>query len=1000
MTSLRGCGVVTHLLVLGAILALPVVAYAQDSTMTGTVTDATGGVLPGVTVTATNVESGNTFVALTDERGDFRLPVRIGNYRVTAELAGFTTVNRNLQMLVGQTVVLNVQLTPSTVQETVTVTGEAPLVNTTTSTVGSNIDPRQMSELPLNGRNWMDLTLLAPGARRNESVGLVQLRQGYAQTKVDGQEVTINYHSAPDSEQPGYNRDAIAEFEVVANRFDASQGRSAGMLVNAVTKSGTNTLAGTFGGYFRSDKFNAADFVSKRVLPYSNQQISGTVGGPIVKDRIHFFGSYGFAREPQTFTYNGPYPAFNIDQHFTSHAHTFLGRLDYQFTPASRLSVRGSGYNTLFYNGGANSATVHPSAGGTRGRVAPQYFATFTHVISARTLNEIRGGFTDYERQDQPIVRWKGGDFPYHPTLHGSSVIVMLRGYTIGADNQNIFQDTRSIRDDLTTSYDWGGRHDVKLGGEYVRFHNQFKWCLRCNGVIDATTAPVPANIESLFPVWNDASTWNLAPLAPITRWVFHSVSDTEHQYAIVRNLFAGWVQDDWKVGSNLTLNLGGRYDFDTNSYSEKTQFLPWLPGNLPHDTNNFAPRIGVNYSLTDRTSIRGGYGLFFAFAPNDGVQQTEGYRHRFENQIFNDGTPDFTTVRDGFFGWFHGPKPSWDEALQHACDINTAAFETWQARGFTGTPTCAFRSLVQEVNYPGRQTSYSHQASAGIQRQLGTDMSFEVNYIFTGGRREETAQNVNLTYDPATGANYPFTNISTRAFPQWGAVDFELLEARSNYHAGDFTFTKRFSHRWQGSATYTLSRFKDADPVRDLWYIGSDGVVARQPIGFALTPDLGGEYALAGAYSGGGVAAGGDQRHRAVVNGIWDLGYGMQLSGVYFYGSGERRRTNFGSDLRDEGGTVGVTVAARLRRDGTIIPRTGLVGDPIHRLDMRLQKRLPLGSRTQIDGIFEVFNLFNHANYGSYTINESNANYGKPSANENLAYQPRMLQLGFRMTF
>jgi hypothetical protein len=823
------------------IVALPVLGYAQDSIMTGTVTDSTGGVLPGVTVTATNIESGNTFVAVSDERGNFRLPVRIGNYRLTAELTGFTTVNRSLQVLVGQTAVVGFQMSLSSVQETVTVTGTAPLIDTTTSTVGSNIDPRQMSELPLNGRNWMDLSLLAPGARRNESVGLVQNRQGYASTKVDGQEVTTIYHSAPDAEQPGFNRDAIAEFEVVANRFDATQGRSAGMLVNAITKSGTNTLAGTFGGYFRSDKFNAADFVSKRVLPYSNQQVSGTVGGPIVKDRIHFFASYGYEREPKTYTYNSPYPSFNIDQHFTSQTHTVLGRLDYQFTPASRLTVRGSGYHTLFYNGGANSATVHPSTGGTRGRVAPQYFATFTHIISNRTVNEIRGGMTDYERQDQPIVRWKGGDFPYHPTLHGSSVVVMLRGYTIGADNQNIFQDTQSIRDDLTTSYDWGGRHDVKMGGEYVRFHNQFKWCLRCNGVIDATAQPVPANIESLFPVWNDASTWNLAPLAPITRWVFHSLSDTEHQYEIVRHLFAGWVQDDWKVGSNLTLNLGVRYDIDTNSYSEKTRFLPWLPGNLPHDTNNLAPRLGMSYSLNDRTVLRGGYGLFFAIAPNDGVQQTEGYRHRFENQIFNDGRADFTTVRDGYWGWFNGPKPSWDESLQHACDINTAAFESWRARGFAGTPPCAFRSLVQEIDYPGRQTSYSHQASAGIQRQFGTDMSLEVNYIFTGGRREETAQNVNQTYNPATGANYPFSSVSTRAFPQWGAVDFELLEGRSNYNAGDFTFTKRFSHRWQASATYTLSRFMDADPVRDQWYIGSDGVVARRPIGFALTPYLGG---------------------------------------------------------------------------------------------------------------------------------------------------------------
>src|SRR4030095_9454573 len=129
-------------LAIGMIVALPVVGYAQDSTITGTATDSTGAVLPGVTVTATNIESGNTFVAVSDERGNFRLPVRIGNYRITTELTGFTTVNRNLQILVGQHTVVNFQMVPSTVQESVTVTAEAPLVDTTTSTVGSNIDPR------------------------------------------------------------------------------------------------------------------------------------------------------------------------------------------------------------------------------------------------------------------------------------------------------------------------------------------------------------------------------------------------------------------------------------------------------------------------------------------------------------------------------------------------------------------------------------------------------------------------------------------------------------------------------------------------------------------------------------------------------------------------------------------------------------------------------------------------------------------------------------------
>jgi hypothetical protein len=146
------------------------------------------------------------------------------------------------------------------------------------------------------------------------------------------------------------------------------------------------------------------------------------------------------------------------------------------------------------------------------------------------------------------------------------------------------------------------------------------------------------------------------------------------------------------------------------------------------------------------------------------------------------------------------------------------------------------------------------------------------------------------------------------------------------------------------------------------------------------------------------GFGQAGDQRHRAVLNGIWTPGAGFQVSGIYFYGSGERQWVDTGVDLRDEGGTR--SGEYRLRADGSIVPRNGLVGDPIHKVDLRLQQRIPLGGRAALDGIVEVFNLFNHANYGSYVRNESNRNYGQPAFNANFQYYPRMLQLGFRATF
>src|SRR4051812_15031091 len=160
--------VVGRFFLLCAMLALPAMAFAQDAVLTGTVTDSTGAVLPGVTVQATQEATGNNFEAVTDARGGYRIQARGGSYKNKAELSGFNAVTRmGITLLVGQTITLNLQMSPSTVQETVTVTGEAPLIETQSSEIGGNIDPRQVQDLPSQGRNWMSLALLAPGNRTN-----------------------------------------------------------------------------------------------------------------------------------------------------------------------------------------------------------------------------------------------------------------------------------------------------------------------------------------------------------------------------------------------------------------------------------------------------------------------------------------------------------------------------------------------------------------------------------------------------------------------------------------------------------------------------------------------------------------------------------------------------------------------------------------------------------------------------------------------------------------
>jgi hypothetical protein len=265
--------------------------------------------------------------------------------------------------------------------------------------------------------------------------------------------------------------------------------------------------------------------------------------------------------------------------------------------------------------------------------------------------------------------------------------------------------------------------------------------------------------------------------------------------------------------------------------------------------------------------------------------------------------------------------------------------------------------------------------------------MSFEADYVFTASRHGVVGRNINLSYNAATGANNPFTDLARLPFPDWGAVSMDFTDLPFDYHGLQTAFTKRLSQGWQLSATYTLSSLRDEDPLPinpGCTHPVTAPGVCNVPV--TLAPDLGGTRSLAVT----------DQRHRAVVNAIWNVGYGFQLSGLYFFGSGERFGTTYGGDLRLQG----LNPANRLRPNGTIVPRNNFTGEAIHRVDLRLQRGLPLGRRVRVDGIAEVFNLFNHENYGSYVTAESNRNYGKPSFNNNVAYAPRLVQLGFRFAF
>src|SRR5688572_10488743 len=584
-----------------ALIALPGAASAQEAVLTGTVTDSTGAVLPGVTIVAVNDATGNRFEGVTDERGIYRMPARVGTYTITAELQGFTTVTRTgLNLLVGQTANVNLQMSPSTVQETVTVTADAPLLNVSTSSLGSNIDPQQVEELPVAGRNWMALALLAPGSRTsstNASAPLPDRNNGEArefQLNLDGQQISSELGTGG---QPRFSQDAIAEFQFVSNRFDATQGRSSGVQVNAITRSGTNALSGLFRSNFRDDRMNAENPALGRVVPQKNQQYSTAIGGPILTDKLHYFGNFEYEREPRSSIWNTPYPAFNIELAGKVTRKLAGLRLDYQLTPNARLMGKISGHNSYEPFGGGSS-TSHPASTIDVDEHNREYLGSFTQVLGNRAVNEIRGGWSHFGFENKTLVNWSKHWQAPNGITNGYPRITFT-GFSINANanaprhrDQKVWQ----IRDDFTYSYDWRGRHDLRAGAEFVDHFEDSLNCNQCGGTIDArgtfggAAIPSAAQLQAWFPdPWN-ADTWNFAALSPWVRTYTIGIGEFPNQYHQPK--YGAWAQDDWRIGNKLTLNLGLRYDLSLNSWANdlgleyRAGQPPFYSPGRPNDTN------------------------------------------------------------------------------------------------------------------------------------------------------------------------------------------------------------------------------------------------------------------------------------------------------------------------------------------------------------------------------------------------------------------------------
>ncbi len=660
---------------------IPTSSVAQTPTfaLEGIVTDAQQAVLPGVTVTVQNTATGLTRVVTTGDGGRFvvrALPPE-GRYRIQVELAGFASeVREGLRFNAGQNGVLNFSMKLSTVQETITVAGDAPVVQTTSSEVASTIDGAAFENLPVKERNYFRLlTLDSNVVARGTGSNAVNVGGGEVWnfgTYVDG----TNNHSkwltlqrAPQLGSSGFAIETVKEVQLITNRFSAEFGGHSAGVASMITKSGTNEVSGSVFGMARPGDLDAAPPLAPIVngekvrAKYNQQQFGATAGGPLVKDKLFYFGSYERRRERSEVVVTAvealgaivPTPA---DEH-QGHA-----KIDYRLNNTQSLGVR---YNMVRWtkdneSGGLNLA----GTGFNWDNNVDTVHATFTSVISDRMLNEVRSQFSRYV--DSRAAKC-------------DCVSIQRQGYsTSGGNDQGTWGVLPEKTFDLSSTMSlWMGNHTMKAGASFTYDVTKQLFQPLQNGRYVFSGSPAVAPTPFQF-------TQSFA-LTPEARLMFPKAY-----------VLAGFLQDDWRLTNRLTLNLGLRYDV------EIIKDIPDWPAGT--DANNIDPRVGFAWDVKgdQKWAVRGGFGRF--------TQQH----------------PIFTIVKGGVGG----------RNGQVTINLTPASplFPTFPAVLSAFPPGAVLPARdIQEIS-PDLENEYAWQTNLGVQRQLGSRTSIAIDANINRGMK------------------------------------------------------------------------------------------------------------------------------------------------------------------------------------------------------------------------------------------------------------------------
>ncbi len=950
-------------------------AFGQSTaSLNGTLTDPSGAVLSGAEVTAIDIATDISYLSLTNEKGEYYLMNMVpSKYKLRIQKSGFATIEvERMELLVGQAATRDFSMTLAATQETVSVTSEAPLIDTQHSDVNSNIDRNQLQNMPLQGRNWMTMVMLAKGITANDvSTNPGVSRDEAFQLNIDGQQVTDKLGQARYG-QPKYSIDAIAEYQIVTEPYDISEGRSTGIQVQAITKSGTNSFHGSGYGFFRSDALNGQDPVAHTVVPYNDKQLGGTLGGPIKRGKLFFFAAYEHETELTTAISTpavlaGEYFAFPSQNTYQE----YLVRLDYQINDKNRLNgrVSRSSFKNPFAGTGGN---VYPSVATVQSQNSTTVITSWTHTFGAHLVSEARFGYNGFEfGNDEPSYMANEPQFSFP-------------GITIGAPSN---QPNHFYQRQYQGHYDlaWNtGSHAFKFGGEVFRDADYGYWYVVSRG--NYIFKSLPPNMVSRFPqsAWNNPAAWDLTGLDSYVQ-EFDVNYRPNWNVKIPQTIVAFWAGDNWRVTNHLSVTYGLRWDADfgvINPPGIQNTSIPInngiTSGNYGYkqgstDLHDFAPRIGAAYRVGSKGDlvIRGGYGMFYSFPADNITYIKELYDNQTSLAIPNDGQP----------GFFANP-------------LRGATLAQLAAGGITLPPQ------LKVVLDPHFKNPYSLQYSAGFQKQLGQNMSFDVDWVGYRFLHDQRDYDVNLFYNPATGYEQnPLT--FGRPNPAFGPVWLTVSTGRRNYEAIASSFKRRMSHNLQTGATYTnMFHMKDDD-------LGGSGALSG-PASNQFNY-LNGEWARSTDF----------QKHTVRAYALYLLPKGFSISPILYYGSGNYFASSIsttafgeGTNRLNLGAPITIPAAVQGRFDGApviptggVVPRDALRGLPLVRLDVRLSKSFHLGERFNVEAIAEAFNLTNHANYGNYVSNVNLATFGQPVqvtafSGTGTAYVPLTGQLAFRVTF